>query len=223
MKKYLPTIIFVVAVLGLLVFAIFSASNSKNDSSNATTSVKANDQDAALLNQGPSKGAENAKVTLVEFGDFQCPVCRNFEISILQKEIFPAYGDKIKFVWKQFPLNPQPHKNAFTSAVASEAANDQGKFWQMHDILFDKQTEWSELDDPAAKFAEYAGQIGLDVEKFKSDYASKKYDDKINQDKNLGQKLQVQGTPTFFVNGVQVATDGGPDAIKKALDEALKQ
>jgi len=223
MKKYLPTIIFVLAVLGILIFAIVSASSSKNDSTGTDGAVKVSDQDAALLKQGPSKGPADAKVVLTEFGDFQCPVCANFEVSILQKEIFPAYGDKISFVWKHFPLTPQPHKNAQNAAVASEAANDQGKFWQMHDKLFATQNEWSELGDPASKFAEYAGQIGLDVDKFKSDYVSKKYDDKITADKNLGTKLQVQGTPTFFVNGKQVANDGGPDALKKAIDEALKK
>lgn len=221
-KGYLPTIIFVVVVAGLLGFAIFSASSNKNDSSGDSNSpVKVSDQDMALLKEGPSRGPEDAKVVLTEFGDFQCPVCSNFETQILQKEIFPKYGDKIRFVWKHFPLNPQPHKNAFNAAVASEAANEQGKFWQMHDILFAKQVEWSDLSNPADKFAEYAGSIGLDVGRFKSDYGSKKFDDRINADKNLGQKLSVQGTPTFFVNGVMVPNDGGPDSLKKALDNAL--
>lgn len=221
-KSYLPTIIFVIVVAALLGFAIYSASSSNNDSSADNNSpVKVSDQDMALLKEGPSKGPDDAKVVLTEFGDLQCPVCSNYETQILQKEIFPNYGDKIRFVWKHFPLNPQPHKNAFNAAVASEAANAQGKFWQMHDILFAKQAEWSDLDDPASKFADYAGQIGLDVGKFKQDYGSKKFDDRINADKNLGEKLSVQGTPTFFVNGVMVPNDGGPDGLKKALDNAL--
>lgn len=221
MKKYLPTIIFVAAVIGIIVFAIVSASSSKNDSTGQEP-VKVSDQDAALLKQGPSEGKADSTIILTEFGDLQCPVCLNYH-KLLKSDILPNYGDKIKLVWKHFPLNPTPHKNAFNAAVAAESADVQGKFWPMHDKLFDTQTEWSDLANPEDKYADYAGQIGLDVSKFRSDYESKKFDDKINSDKNLGTKLQVQGTPTFFLNGVQVPTDGGPEGIKKALDAALKK
>ncbi len=141
---------------------------------------------------------DSAKVTLVEFGDFQCPACGSAHPIVSQ--LLKEYKEDITFVFRHFPL--PIHKNAVTAAMAAEAAGEQGKFFEMHDMLFENQKEWSDNNDPLFIFENYAKTLDLDVEKFSSDIKSKKYKDKIQQDQNDGGVLGVNSTPTFFINGM---------------------
>lgn len=144
------------------------------------------------------RGAKDGKVTLVEFGDFQCPACGAYEPIV--KQVVADNKDTLKIVYRHFPLT-QIHKNALPAALATEAAGLQGKFWEMHDILYAKQDEWSGSLNAQDLFVMYATTLELDVQKFKNDLSSKTLEDKILSEFKEGVRLGVQGTPTFFLNG----------------------
>ncbi|HEY1041272.1 MAG TPA: thioredoxin domain-containing protein [Candidatus Paceibacterota bacterium] len=165
------------------------------------------------LSQGESK------VTLVEFADFECPACAYAHP--MTKKIMKDYADKITLVYRNFPL----HINSNLAIYAAEAAGEQGKFWEMHDRLFEGQQSWTGKPTKEVKeiFGQYATEIGLDVTKFKDVMDSKKYDNLIESDKKDGNTAGVGGTPTFFLNGKRleggVPTEAG---LRKLIDEALK-
>lgn len=221
MKKYLPAIIISLVVLAVVGFVFFALKtpDKNNDSNIKNQSVSEGDK--KILSQGWSRGNGQAKIVLTEFGDFQCPACKQFESSV--SSIEKDFEGKINFVFKQFPL-VNIHKNALTAALAAEAAGDQGKFWQMYDILYEKQNEWAESNNPLDKFADYAKQIGIDADKLKKDVESKKFEDKINADIDLGNKFSINGTPSFFVNGAQVdISSSGAEGLRKSIQDALSQ
>jgi len=129
------------------------------------------------------------------------------------------YDGKITFVFRNFPLTM--HKNAIPAAHGAEAAALQNKFWEMHDRLYEHQNEWSELPDPSPFFDRYAGEIGMDVAKFKQDSASAAIKKIVEDDLADGQAVDIQATPTFYVNGVK-AEAFDYDTLKRLIDEALK-
>ncbi len=219
MKKYLPTILIVAGIVVVIGFVVYAMTRS--DSSSTTTIQPATAEDVAAISQGHTIGNANAKVVVTEFGDYQCPVCGTWH-PYLQNTFLPQYQDKVAFVFKNFPLT-QVHKNAQISAQAAEAAGLQGKFWEMHNKLYETQSEWSEQSDPSGKFADYAGQIGLNVNQFKSDLNSQTVKDIVQKDADLATKLNIQGTPTFFINGNQVTIKTGFEDLKNAVDQALAQ
>ena len=140
----------------------------------------------------PVKGATDAWVTLVEVSDFQCPYCSRVVPTL--KELKEKYGDDLRIVYK---YNPLPfHNRAKPAAEAAECAREQGKFWEMHDALFAGQKE---LEDP--NLETYAKTAGVDVNRWKACYTSKKYDDRINKDQQLVSSFGARGTPAFFING----------------------
>lgn len=145
-----------------------------------------------------TKGADNALVTIVEYSDFQCGACRN-QYPLL-KRAAEDYKDEVKVVYKHFPLSG--HHNAKAAAYAAEAAGMQGKFWEMHDKIFDEQALWSRLSTRQAKksFVGYAGELGLDVDKFEDDMDSKSVKKKVNDDLLAGKELNVNSTPSIFIN-----------------------
>jgi protein-disulfide isomerase len=148
------------------------------------------------------KGDPEAKVVLTEYGDFQCPACANY--APLVKRLSEETSKGLKVVYRHFPLT-SIHKNAIPSAQAAEAAGRQGKFWEMHDTLYEKQTEWSDERDVKEKFIEYARILGLDEEKFKSDYDSDEVRQRIESDLSKALQLGLNSTPTFFLNGQKIA------------------
>jgi protein-disulfide isomerase len=164
------------------------------------------------------KGNRAAPVMLVEYSDFQCPACGAYYPVV--KRVHEEYGDSIAIVYRNFPLT-SIHKNALRGAYAAESAGEQGKFWEMHDMLFEKQTEWSESADPQKFLNEYAVALGLDSERFKKDMDSQKIKDKVFADAASAEKFEVNGTPTFFLNGKKLASPRGFDDFKSIIDEAL--
>ena len=163
------------------------------------------------------KGTKN--VTLVEYGDFQCPACGGY-YSLL-KELKNKYKDEIKFQFRNFPL--PNHQNAFAAHRAAEAANLQDKFWQMHDALYENQESWSSASNPYSIFESYAQSLGLDLAKFKQDFESPQVNAVINADKKAGVDLSVDSTPTFFLDGKRIEEE--PTTLKdfaKLIDEAIK-
>jgi protein-disulfide isomerase len=162
----------------------------------------------------PGKGGpESAKVTVVEFSDFQCPFCSRVTPTL--NEIEKAYGDQVRIVFKHLPL--RMHTRAPAAHAAAEAAHRQGKFWEMHDKIFGNQRELTD-----AKFAEYAAELELDVEKFKQDAASADVKKKIDSDAKQAASLGVTGTPGFFINGRFLSGARPFDSFKVIIDEELK-
>lgn len=143
-------------------------------------------------------GPATAQATLVEYSDFQCPACGFYHPIV--KGAMAEVGDKVRLVYRHYPL-VSIHPHAQMAAQASEAANLQGKFWEMNDLLFERQDSWSKATDDQATFAEYAKELGLDVEKFKTDMTSGAVKDRVQRDINTGNQLRVSGTPTFYLNG----------------------
>ncbi len=158
----------------------------------------------------------SSKVTLVEFGDYQCPACGTVHPVI--KEILEENKGKITFVFRHFPL--PGHKNAEAAAEAAEAAGERGKYWEMHGLLYENQAEWSESDNPLTIFLSYAEKLQLDTDNFRNSLKSKKYSQKITQDKNDGLALGVNGTPTFFLNGRRVVLRSSYTELKDKINAA---
>jgi protein-disulfide isomerase len=160
----------------------------------------------------PAKGPKNAPLTVVVFSDFQCPFCKRVEPSLSQLE--KAYEGKVRFVWKNYPL--PFHQNAMPAAEAAMAADAQGKFWAMHDKLFENNTA---LERP--NLDKYAQELGLDVSKFKADLDSGKYKGVIEAETKEGSTLGVNGTPAVFINGRKISGAYPFETFKKIADEEL--
>ncbi|HET9934427.1 MAG TPA: thioredoxin domain-containing protein [Polyangiaceae bacterium] len=170
-------------------------------------------QAAIAANTAPAFGPENASVKIVEFSDFQCPYCAHAADVVHQ--IREKYGDKVRFVFRQFPL--PFHAQARGAAEAALAANAQGKFWEFHDRLFKNQ----QALEPA-KFEGYAKDAGLNVAQFKKALEDKKLGEQVEADVKLGEQVRVNGTPTMFVNGARVENPGDFNAVATMIDAALK-
>ncbi len=157
--------------------------------------------DNTLLIKASSHSTANpsAKVNLVEFGDYQCPACGAAYPVV--KKITDDYktNPNFNFVFRNFPLSQ--HQNAQIAAQAAEASGAQGKYWEMHDALYENQDKWSENGKPLDLFVGYAQKIGLDINKFKADVQSSKYSSVISSDYQDGVALGVNSTPTFYLNG----------------------
>ena len=162
----------------------------------------------------PSFGPADAKVTMVEFSDFQCPYCS--KAAQVTHKIKEKYSNKVRFVFRQFPLSF--HDKAHVAAEAGMAANAQGKFWQMHDLMFANQ---GALDRESLD--KYAKQVGLNVATFKKALDSKQYVAAVDADVKLGGDAAVNGTPSLFLNGARVQDPTNFDAVSSMIEAALKK
>jgi len=157
-------------------------------------------------------GPADAKVTVVEFSDFQCPYCSRAATAVDQ--IKEKYGTRVRFVFRQFPL--PMHQNARGAAEAALAANAQGKFWEFHDKMFQNQSKLERAD-----LEGFAKDVGLDVAAFKKALDSKTYAADVDADMKLGESVAVNGTPTMFINGARVQNPTSFEAISAQIDGAL--
>ena len=167
---------------------------------------------ATLASVGPVKGPASAKVTIIEFSDFQCPFCSQVQDTL--KQVFTTYPTQVKVVFRNFPL--PMHENAEAAAEAALCANEQGKFWEYHDKLFSNQDKLSVTD-----LKQYAVSLGLDTGKFNSCLDSKKYQEAVQKDTSAGQAVGVSGTPSFFINGKLIPGALPFDSFKQIIDEEL--
>ena len=222
MKRYLPFII-IAAVAALTVGAGVMLYRVKQRAiATASTTSKPVDKtvsETADTFEGKAahvRGAPNAPVTLEVFGDFQCPSCATFSsvVSKLEQE----YGPRLRVVFRHFPL--AMHAHAMEAALAAEAAGLQGRFWEMHDMLYQYQSVWSNASDPGRLFETYAGSLGLDVERFREDSKSNEVRTRIVVEGEDGVSRGVKNTPTLFVNG-QVRTAFTAERLREAIDAAL--
>ncbi|MGH7246084.1 MAG: DsbA family protein, partial [Candidatus Levyibacteriota bacterium] len=191
--------------------AVTTTSNTPNTTITNVPAVSATDV---------TNGVKNAKVTLIEYGDFQCPACGAYYP--LVKQLLTEFNGKILFVYRMFPLI-QLHPNAFAGAQTAVAAANQGKFMEMQDLLYGNQADWVSLQDPTSKFNDYAQKLGLNMNQFQADFASQKTKDFINKEEDGGTAIGVNATPTFFINGKQIAQNPQSyDAFKQLIEKALQ-
>jgi protein-disulfide isomerase len=166
------------------------------------------------IGSAPTRGGEDAAVTIVEWSDFQCPFCNRVSPTLVQ--IREEYGDRVRFVFKHMPLSIHPQ--AAGAHAAAEAAHRQGRFWDMHDRLFENQR-----DLRVETLAGYAIEMGLDMDQYKSDVEGEEVAKRISDDLAQAQKLGVTGTPSFFING-RFLSGAQPFAnFKRYIDEALEK
>lgn len=227
MDKRFAAIIGVIVVVFIGVVAFGNHNNSSGGSGNGKPTNHV-------------EGDLTSKVTLVEYGDYQCPVCENYFTTVQQVQ--QQYASRIKFQFRNLPLS-QIHPNAIAGARAAEAANMQGKFWQMHDLLYTAQNydEWAydpttqtvRSADPSPLFKIYAKELGLNVAKFRTDFASDAANNRIQADLTAFNKTgQQEATPTFFLNGKYLPNtelidpaSGSPSvaAFSSVINAALKR
>lgn len=163
-----------------------------------------------------TKGATTPKVNLVEYSDFQCPSCA-FYYPLIEKVVL-EYGDRLSFTYRHFPL-PQ-HKNALAASYAAEAAGKQGKFWEMHAMIFDRQQKWSESYTAAQTFEGYAKELNLDLAQYKKDISSETKEN-VSHDRKTGEASGVQSTPSFFLNGKKMQNPRTYEELKALIEYAL--
>ena len=189
-------------------------------------SAKSRVEDLAAVSQITAddwiKGSDNpqAKVAIIEYSDFECPACASYYP--LVKQLLATYGNDVRFAYRHFPL-PQ-HKNAEPAAYAAEAAGKQGKFWEMHDLLFENQAIWEEqsVAEADTTFIGYATTLGLDLVKFNTDRGSNEIKDKVAAQATGGVTAGVGATPTFFLGGRKI-TPRNYQELESLVKDALDQ
>jgi protein-disulfide isomerase len=215
MRRYLPFII--VAVVALLAVGsgafLYRAKRSANPAPKISkTETEKPGETVHVL------GPADAVVTLEEFGDFQCPPCGMLSepINQLQKKY------NLRVIYREFPL--PVHAHAKEAAYAAEAAARQGRFWQMHDLLYREQAVWSKSMDARAVFNAYAGMLQLDLGRFKTDLDSAEVQQKVEADMKHGGAIGVKNTPTIFINNEAVAgTQSNPNDLTALVEAAFKK
>lgn len=216
-KSYLIWGAFILGIIVLLVgLAQLGTNGTSTTNSDPTTGSRTLTQP---LNSGDhTKGNAEAEVTLVEYSDFQCPACKAAYPAI--KALSEQYGDRVAIGYRHFPLRAI-HPNAQLAAQAAVAASNQGKFWEMHDELFNTQSSWANVKNPTNLFENMAEKIGLDSEQFKKDLTAKATEEKVNVDYASGSASGVGGTPTFFLNGKLITNLQSYDQLQLLIDAEL--
>jgi len=209
---------FIVVILLVVVIAAIASQGAQPGTTFVSTTVPAIDSSDHV------KGDTSSKVSVIEYGDFECPACGEWEPIIEQIE--SDYGNRVEFVFRNFPLY-QIHPFAMIGAQAAEAANLQGKYWEMHDLLYKNQAEWTANTSltPANVITQffdgYAQTLGLNVTQFNTDINSSAVQARVQRDLSSGNAAQVDHTPTFFVNLQQIQNPTGLTQFEQILDQAL--
>jgi protein-disulfide isomerase len=217
-------ILFVIGCMVLFAgLYVYSKKDAVDVSKVDTTKVqKASEESGAIGDH--TYGNPNAKVVIVEYGDFQCPGCGNLHPAV--KTASEKYKDDALFIFRNFPLT-QIHPNAKAAAAAAEAAGLSGKYWEMHNLLYERQSDWSSAstDTRTSIFAQYAKELGINQETFTKTLTEKNdaINKKINFDRALGVQAKVEATPTLFVNGRKVEQKeiDGKDGVDKLFSNAI--
>jgi protein-disulfide isomerase len=214
----------ILVLLFLVVFGFFGFaeyyrslnSGSVTEESKISETAKLPVSEKLVRPDSPSQGPENARVTVVEFLDPECESCRAFYPEV--KRILKEYEGRLRFVVRYMPF----HSNSVVAASATEAAGKQGKYWEMQELLFARQPEWSHKEEPQRELMmNYAKDMSLEIDKFAADFSNILVFQKIEQDRLDGVSLGVKGTPTFFING-KILEQLSYEALKKEIDMALK-
>ena len=217
MKRVLPFII--VAVVGFITVGagtmLYRTKRSVTLTISKEEAVGKETQDSMH-----ARGPVQAPVTLEEFGDFQCPPCGMISGPLL--EIEKDYGPKLRVIFRNFPF--PNHQHALEAADAAEAAGLQGRYWEMHDLLYKEQATWSKAPDVNQLFVSYARILGLEMDRFETDIAGPTVKARVTADQERGKSLGVTATPSIFINNQGVPPKSlNPTALRAAIDEALKE
>src|SRR5436190_863087 len=159
-----------------------------------------------------SVGPADAPVTLVEYGDYECPYCGNAYPVV--KRLIAERAARLRFVFRNFPMN-SVHPHAGVAAQAAEAAAAQGKFWEMHDLLYEHQADLADIE-----MTKFALKLGLEIYRFDADMSSERFAARVGEDFRGGVRSGVNGTPTFFINGARYDGEKDYESLRAALDEA---
>ena len=215
MKNKLFWLILALTVGGLIAVFAFSAGRDNQPGSTAdTTNVN-----QELFPDDNVLGDKNAKNTLVEYGDLQCPACPSFAPMV--NRLADDFKDELRIVFRHFPLG-SIHPNAFSAARAAEAAGVQGKFFDMVDLLYERQEQWASSSNAVGVFREYAQQLGLDIEQFNQSYNSQDSTTRINRDVGIGNDLGVNSTPTFYLNGQKIENPRSYGDFRSLVEKAVQ-
>jgi protein-disulfide isomerase len=213
--KVLTGIGIVTLIIVIVAVFFFGGKSQEKETEKITT-----EQTKQLVRKDSHKQeAKGAKVTIVEFGDFQCPACG--AAYPIVEQIKKEYKGKVTFVFRQYPL--PAHQNGHAAAEAAEAAGAQGKFFDMYNALYQNQKDWGESKNAMDYFKKYAQAMDLDMDKFVADVEGKKYAEKIQKDQNDGNAVGISATPTFFINDEMIVGGLPYDQFKQKIDAALKQ
>ncbi len=204
------------ATLVILIGAVYLMG--KTGSTESDTPAQKVDSQKLVKEDSPQIKVPNAKVTIVEFLDYECEACGAAHPTV--KKVLDDYEGKINYVVRHFPN----HFNSVLAANTVEAAGEQGKYWEMQNKLFESQKEWGEKRTSQTElFMSYAKDLGLDMEKFKTALDTNKFTDKINKDKDEGISIGVNATPTFYINGVKEVGVLPYEFFKQKIDTELKK
>lgn len=180
----------------------------------------AEDQAEIVKNPAAVKGSEEAKITIVEFSEYQCPFCKKY-VDEAYTKIWTDYGDKIRYIFHDYPL--EFHQHAQKVAEAARCAGDQGKYWEYHDKLFAEREKWVDQQDATETLVSFAASLGLNKGSFRECLTSGKFTQVVKDDLALGQKVGVSGTPSFFINGKKLVGAQPYEAFKAIIEEELKK
>lgn len=198
----------VVIIITLAVLGLIKLSNSTSQAANIPP----------VSNSDITDGNKNAKVTLIEYSDFECPACAMYNPIVL--DLISQYGKDVLFIYRFFPL-PQ-HTDSVPAAKAAFAAWKQGKFREMEDLLFTNQKDWTGQDNVTQTFEKYAKSLNLNIDQYKKDFNSKEANEKITNDFKGGES-QITYTPTFFLNGRKIDNPQSEDEFKKLIKDELNK
>ncbi|MEO5499524.1 MAG: thioredoxin domain-containing protein [Candidatus Saccharimonadales bacterium] len=220
-------IIFIVIAVVTLGGLVLLTRQEKVDVANIDPSKAVSETETAIGDQ--IYGNKSSEVVLIEYGDFQCPGCEGAFPQL--KTIKEEYKEQIAFIFRNFPITTS-HPNALAASTAAEAAGLQGKFWEMHDKLYENQNAWGTVDASkrTAVFTGYAKDLGLDTGKFTTDLKDPRVSAKIRRDQAFGRKLGVDSTPTIYLGSEKLTTEetsdliqSNGDLLRKKIDAALKK
>lgn len=209
-KKIIIWAIVIIGIVGLMIGLAYLGTK-QNTIVEAKLTVPVSDDDISV-------GDKDAKVVLVEYGDFQCPACAQY-VPIVER-LRSEYADSMLFVFRHYPIR-RIHPNAQLAAQSAQAASMQGKFLEYHDMLYEKQNDWSGVSNASDIFRQYAMSLNLDLVRFDADQKSEATLKKIQSDIDGGDESGVQGTPTFFLNGERVEPQGNYERFKQLIEAEL--
>ena len=215
MTKTKPLLLIVAAVVAAGSVAVYL---SRAKSSPEATPIAVTD--TPQPGGGRIRGNPQAVVTLIEYGDYQCPSCGYYHPIVM--ELLRRYPEQLKLQFHHFPL-VQIHANAMAASLAAEAAGDQGKFWEMHDLLFENQRAWERSPNAIAYFESLAVRLGLNTTQFQQSFSSPATQERVLADVRRGRD-DVDGTPTFYINGRKVPSDPAPglEDLARLIENSLK-
>lgn len=219
----IAVLVIIAAIIGTYYYRSSVQNERITTSGNSNTKPSAN-AEALIRSDSPTLGSADAKVTLVEFLDPECESCAAFAPVV--KKILKDYDGRVRLVVRYMPLHP----NSLSAATFTEAAGEQGKYWEAQELLFNRQSEWGTKHGPQtipaadinALFRKYAGELGLDMDKMNAAFADNKYRAKTERDRKDGESLGVRQTPTLFVNGRKLMRLGEPE-LRALIEDELKR